>query len=145
MAEKTKELLVAGLSGILGVVVGAVSAGIVNYVTLERQQRKQAVIDSFKFDYGDYPKDIFDLKIFIDKTRSLSTASPEEIARLAEIKRKYPNCTTTLGKDCLGAVVEGIQAARKEMGVGEAKPEDIEILIKDFFLKAQQASKVLNE
>jgi len=145
MAEKTKEFLIGGLAGILGVIVGAVSTGVVNYVTLEKQQRERAVIDSFRFDQGDYPKEFMDMKIFVDKMRDLSTASADQVARLAEIRRKYPTCETSLETECLGAIVDGIQASRKELGVGQANSDDIEIIIKDYFLQAQKAAKKLGE
>jgi uncharacterized protein YutD len=144
MHEKTKGLLIGSLTGMLGVVVGAAATGAVNYLTLEKQHRQQAVLDSFKFDVGDYPREVFDLKIFVDQTRNFSTASSDQIARLAAIRRKYPNCTG-VEKECLAAFVEEIQANRKEMGVGEASSEDIEILMKGYFSKMQKAAKALND
>lgn len=61
---ETKGLLIGGLAGILGVIVGAVSTGVVNYVTLEKQQRERAVLDSFRFDQGGLSEGVHGRKDF---------------------------------------------------------------------------------
>jgi len=145
MSERTtRELAIGALFGIVGVVVGSLTTGFVNFYSQEKQQQAQAILDSFKFDTN-APVEVLQLKQFIDRTRFLSTVNGDTVAHMAQIQRKHPNCYNFSGKDCLAASVEGIQATRAALGVGPARDEDVEILLHDYYGNLQHAIKELKD
>ena len=140
MAEnKTRELIVAAVFGIIGTVVGSVATGLMNAHTQREQQRMLAAMDSFKFDSGNYPVEYLQIKQFIDELRNLSIVSSGTISRLAEIQRKYPGCASELSDRCRPALVETVRVMRGELGSGPASTDDIDLILSTKFVAAKEA------
>ncbi len=138
-ASKAREIMVGAAFGIIGVVIGSVTTGLVNAHVQDKQQRSQVALESFKFDQGNYPVEYIQIKQLIDEMRNVSIASSSTIARLAKIQKKYPNCQQSLAEECRAAFVERIQALRDELGSDTARSDDIDIVIRGKYEIAQQA------
>jgi hypothetical protein len=146
MAEKTtKELAIGAFFGIVGVLIGSLSTSYMNMRIQAKQQQNQEILDVYKFDQGQYPAEFFTVKIFVDKTRALSTLNSDTISRLAEIQRKYPACETLKGKNCFDAAVEGTLVTRDALGSGHVRREDIEVLLRPYYDNMVEAVKKLKD
>lgn len=143
--SKTRGIIIGAIFGIAGVVIGSVGTGLMNIYVQERQQRSQAMLDSFKFDQSNYPIEYLQIKQFIDELRNLSIASRSTIARLVQVQKKYPGCTRVLTDNCRAAYVDIIQAMRDDLGSGSVSAEDIDILLRGKYETAQQALQRLSK
>ncbi len=143
--NKLREVILGAVSGIIGVVIGSVATGLMTAHIQEKQQRSQAALDSFKFDQGNYPVEYIQIKQFLDEMRNLSIASSETVSKLAQLKRKYPDCSKALTNNCRAAWVESIQIMRNELDSDVVSTEDIDTVLRGKYEVAQKALERLNK
>lgn len=142
---KTQEIIVGAMFGIIGVIIGSVATGLMNAHVQRQRQHVQAVLNSFKFDQGNYPVEYEQLKQMLNEVKTLSTISSRTIARLAAIQRKYPGCAHSITDRCRPVFVETIQAMRDELGSGLVSNKDIDTLLSPFYETAVQAVQRLRK
>jgi hypothetical protein len=146
MPEKNYREVVLGASfGIVGMIVGSVTTGLMNYYGQEQERRNQAILDSYKFDQGNYPVEFLQLKQLVDEMRSLTVISASGVVQLAQIQKKYPGCVNTISEECRMAHVEIIQAMRNELGSGVVRSEDIDVILRGKYEIAQKAFQRLKK
>jgi hypothetical protein len=68
---------VGAVFGIIGVVISSLGTELMNTHLQEKQQRRRAALDSFKFDQANYSVEYIQIKQFIDAKRNLSIAFSE--------------------------------------------------------------------
>lgn len=149
MAKKEKTDLryvrIGTISAILGAMAGAITNGYITLYSDKEKLRLSSALESYKFDYGQYPIEFLDLKQLIDEMKSLSMLKPETISKIAGIIRDYPECGNVLSESCRPAMVKQILIMREEIGSGYASPEDIDIVLRDKYKKAQTAHEKLTQ
>jgi hypothetical protein len=139
MRAKMKEGLIPVLSAIFGVVVGAVSNGLMNAHIQDQQRRSQAVFETFRSEYGNFPVEYLRMKQLIDQSRDLSVMSSGALRKLADVHRRYPGCTDVLSEACKPGWVAFVQIMREELGSGYVSADDIEVSLRDKYQAAERA------
>lgn len=138
-------IIIGAVFGIVGVFVGSISTGFFELYSDKEQRRLETGLNSYKFDYGNYPREYQDIKMFMDELQNLSIASPKTIRKLAKLKRNFPECGDNLNEVCKNYFVELTLIMREELNSGKVAREDIEMILNDKFVKAQRALEIMTE
>ncbi|MEQ1558515.1 MAG: hypothetical protein ABL933_06170 [Methyloglobulus sp.] len=137
-----------GLLGVVLGVIGSVAQDLIKEHYKTKETAALALLDSIKFDRMEskdmYAKQYIDLKQFTDEVRNVSIVNAEVIKGLAQAVRNNPNCGGTLSDECRSLLVKIIQVMREELDNGEVSDEDIDLLIKGKYQKAQKAIEIIN-
>jgi hypothetical protein len=145
MRAKTKDILISTSIGLLGALVGIVGTSYMNIYSELKLKRNQLTIDAFTYSSSDnIPKEMHDLNMFLNAVKTYSALDASSIKDLAELARKYPNCTNTLSKECEILTIKMINIMRKELNAGLVSEDDLKIILDPHYNKAIQAFKLLN-
>ena len=136
-----KGIFIGSIFGILGAVIGAWVNGLMNSHVQNEQQRMKIAIESFKFDSGNYPPGFLDIKQLIDEAQNLSMVNAKAISRLAEIQKRFPGCGSELSERCRPAFIQTILVMRDQLGSEKVSAEDIDVIILNKYIKAEQSLK----
>lgn len=143
--NKTKDWLKTIVSGLTGAVVGIVVTSHMNIYTHQKQQQYELALQSIKFDTMDKPVEFIDLKHLTDELTNLSIMDADSIQEIANLIRKYPQCTSTLSDECRVFMVKSILIMRKQLGTGNVSEKDIDTILKPKYQKAERAFKILQD
>ena len=144
MSEGNIQTVVIGaVFGIVGMVVGSVVTGLLTLYSDKEKLRINSAFESYKFDTVKLPVEFLDVKQLIDQMQNLSTLKPETIRKLADVIREHPGCGSVLSELCRPAAVKEILIMREEIDSGYASPEDIDVVLRDKYFKAQAAIEKL--
>ena len=145
MQTKTRDTLISAGIGLLGALVGIVSTSYMNTYHDLKQKRNQLTIDTFTYSSSDnVPKEMHDLNMFLNAVKAYSALDASSIKDLAELARKYPNCTNTLSKECEILTIKMINIMRKELNADVVSEDDLKAILDPHYNKAIHAFKILD-